>query len=150
MAATFAFGMLWFNTMVYVGPLKQAIAGLKPNPRILVLSGEAAIGNPLVRDVGGVWVSRQENLWLRAFSRVTREKTSVDAATDARLNGYLALERKWLIEDFRKLPPDIVLVDNLRDGWGDWVRADAELSELFRPYSLVRSVEGIDILRRTE
>jgi hypothetical protein len=97
-----------------------------------------------------VWVSRQENLWLRAFSRVTREKTSVDAATDARLNDYLALERKWLIEDFRKLPPDIVLVDNLRDGWGDWVRADAELSELFKPYSLVRTVEGIDILRRTE
>ena len=58
--------------------------------------------------------------------RVTREKTTVDAATDARLNGYLALERKWLIEDFRKLPPDIVLVDNLRDGWGDWARADAE------------------------
>ena len=115
-----------------------------------MLSGEAAIGHPLVRDVGGVWVSRQENLWLRAFTRVTREKTSVDAATDARLNDYLALERKWLIEDFRKLPPDIVLVDNLRDGWGDWVRADAELSQLLKPYSLVRSVEGIDILRRME
>jgi hypothetical protein len=130
--------------------LKEAIAGLKSNPRILMLSGEAALGHPLVRDVGGVWVSRQENLWLRAFTRVTREKTTVDAATGARLNGYLALERKWLIEDFRKLPPDIVLVDNLRDGWGDWVRADAELTQLFKPYSLVRTVEGIDILRRTE
>ena len=118
--------MLWFNTSVYVGPVRQAIEGLEPNPRILVLSGEAAIGHPLVRDVDGVWVSRQENLWLRAFTRVTREKTSVDAATDARLNDYLALERKWLIEDFRKLPPDIVLVDNLRTDWGDWVRADAE------------------------
>jgi predicted glycosyltransferase len=84
------------------------------------------------------------------FTRLTREKTSVDAATDARLNDYLALERKWLIEDFRKLPPDLVLVDNLRDGWGDWVRADAELSQLLKPYSLVRSVEGIEILRRTE
>ena len=60
MAATFAFGMLWFNTNVYVGPIKQAIAGLKSNPRILMLSGEAALGHPLVRDVGGVWVSRQE------------------------------------------------------------------------------------------
>jgi len=150
MAATFALGMLWFNTNVYVGPIREAIAGLKSNPRILMLSGEAALGHPLVRDVGGVWVSRQENLWLRAFTRVTREKTTVDAATDARLNGYLALERKWLIEDFRKLPPDIVLVDNLRDGWGDWVRADAELSQLLKPYSLVRSVEGIDILRRIE
>jgi hypothetical protein len=150
MAATFALGMLWFNTNVYVGPIREAIAGLKSNPRILMLSGEAALGHPLVRDVGGVWVSRQENFWLRAFTRVTRERTTVDAATDARLNGYLALERKWLIEDFRRLPPDIVLVDNLRDGWGEWARADAELSQLLKPYSLVRSVQGIDILRRTE
>lgn len=150
LAVTFVVGMLWFNVTVYVGPVRQAIEGLMPHPRILVLSGEAAIGHPLVRDIGGVWVSRQENLWLRVFGRLTREKTSVDAATAARLNDYLALERKWLIEDFRKLPPDIVLVDNLRDGWGDWVRADAELSQLLKPYSLVRSVEGIDILRRAE
>ena len=82
--------------------------------------------------------------------RLTRENNTVDAATDAKLNAYLALERTWLIEDFKKLPPDIVLVDNLRDGWGDWARADAELSQLLKPYALVRSVEGIDILRRTE
>jgi hypothetical protein len=150
MAATFAFGMLWFNIQIHLGPIKQAVAGLKPHPRILMLSGEAALGHPLVRDVGGVWVSRQENLWLRAFTRITREKTVVDAATDARLDGYLALERQWLIEDFKKLPPDIVLVDNLRDQWGDWVRADAELTELFKPYALVRSVEGVDILLKRD
>ena len=103
-----------------------------------------------MRDVGGVWVSRQENLWLREFVRLTRERTSVDAATDARLNDYLALERKWLIEDFRKLPPDIVLVDNLRNGWGAWARADAEMSQLLKPYTFVRSVKGIDILRRNQ
>jgi hypothetical protein len=150
MAATFAFGMLWFNDTVRADSIREAIAGLKPNPRILMLSGEAALGHPLVRDVGGVWVSRQENLWLREFVRLTREKTTVDAATDARLNDYLALERKWLIEDFTKMPPDIVLIDNVRNRWGDWARADAELARLLKPYSLVRSVEGVDILRRTE
>ena len=150
MAATFVFGMLWFNIQIYLGPIKEGVAGLKPHPRILMLSGEAALGHPLVRDVGGVWVSRQENLWLRAFTRITREKTVVDAATDARLNGYLALERQWLIEDFKKLPPDIILVDNLRDQWGDWVRADAELTEMFKPYTLVRSVEGVDILLKRD
>ena len=129
LAVTFLLGTLSFNGNVYIGPIREAIAGLKPHPRILMLSGEAAIGHPLVRDVGGVWVSRQSNLWLREFVRLTRETTSVDAATDARLNDYLALERRWLIEDFRKLPPDIVLVDNLRDGWGDWARADAEISD---------------------
>jgi len=146
----FLLGTQWFNTRVYIGPVEEAVAGLKPRPRVLVLSGEAAIGNPLVREIDGVWVSRQESLWIREFVRLTRERTSVDASTDASLDNYLALERKWLIEDFRRLPPDVILVDNLRDNWGDWAHADTELAELLEPYSLVRSVEGIDILRRTK
>jgi hypothetical protein len=67
---------------------------------------------------------------------------------NAKLNGYLALERQWLIEDFKRLPPDVVLVDNLRDGWGAWAKADAELAQLLKPYVLVQTIEGIDILRR--
>ena len=150
LTVTFVVGMLWFNITVHVGPVRQAVEGLVPHPRILVLSGEAAIGHPLVRDIKGVWVSRQENLWIREFVRLTRERTFVDAATDAKLNDYLALERKWLIEDFKKLPPDIVLVDNLRNDWGAWARADAEVSQLLKSYTFVRSVKGIDILRRNQ
>jgi predicted glycosyltransferase len=66
------------------------------------------------------------------------------------LNSYLALERSWLIEDFKKLRPDVVLIDNLRDGWGDWAHADSELTQLLKPYALVRTIDGIDILRRSE
>ena len=61
-----------------------------------------------------------------------------------------ALERSWLIEDFKRLPPDIVLVDNLRDGWGQWARADSELTQLLKPFSLVRTIAGIDILHRLQ
>jgi hypothetical protein len=150
LAATFVLGCLWFNVTVHIGEIEATVAAIKPHPRILVLSGEAAIGHPLVRTLHGVWVSREENLWIREFVRLTREKTTVDAATDARLNAYLALERKWLIEDFRRLPPDVILVDNLRDDWGAWARADAEVAELLNPYRLVQSIEGIDILRRAE
>src|SRR5260370_40897361 len=150
MVAAFVVGMLWFSTTIDVGPIEGPVAGLKPRPRILVLSGEAAIGHPLVRTLHGVWVSRQENLWIREFVRLTREKTTVDAPTNAKLDGYLAQERSWLIEDFKKLPPDIVLVDNLRDGWGAWARRDTEVAELLKPYALVQSIDGIDILRRAE
>jgi len=150
LAATFVTGSLWFNATVYIGPIEEAVAGLKPNPRILMLSGEAAIGHPLVRTLHGAWVSRQENLWIREFVRLTRENNRIDAQTDASLNAYLAQERTWLIEDFKRLPPDVVLIDNLRDGWGEWARADSELTQLLTPYTLVRSIEGIDILRRTE
>jgi hypothetical protein len=148
--ATFALGSLWFDTSVYVGPIEGAVAALKARPKILVLSGEAAIGHPMVRTLHGVWVSRQENLWIREFVRLTREKTTVDAPTNAKLDGYLAQERSWLIEDFKRLPPDIVLVDNLRDGWGAWARADSEVAELLKPYALVQSIDGIDILRRAD
>jgi hypothetical protein len=148
--ATFALGSLWFDTSVYVGPIEGAVAALKARPKILVLSGEAAIGHPMVRTLHGVWVSRQENLWIREFVRLTREKTIVDAPTNAKLDGYLAQERSWLIEDFKRLPPDIVLVDNLRDGWGAWARADSEVAELLKPYALVQSIDGIDILRRAD
>lgn len=150
MAATFVLGVLWFDARVYVGPIEAVVAPLKSNPRILVLSGEAAIGHPLVRTLHGVWVSREENLWVREFVRLTREHNTIDPPTDAKLNSYLALERSWLIEDFKRLPPDIVLVDNLRDGWGDWARADPELTRLLKPYSLVRTIEGIDILQRKQ
>jgi hypothetical protein len=150
LAVSFIVGMQWFYAGVYVGAVRQAVEGLVPHPKILVLSGEAAIGHPLVRDINGIWVSRQENLWIREFVRLTRERTVVDAATEAKLKDYLALERKWLIEDFKKLPPDIVMVDNLRGEWGAWARADAEVSALLKPYTLVRTVEGIDILRRNK
>jgi hypothetical protein len=150
LATTFALGILWFDTSVYVGPIEGAVAALKARPRILVLSGEAAIGHPLVRTLHGVWVSRQENLWIRECVRLTREKITVGAPTNARLDAYLAQERSWLIEDFKKLPPDIVLVDNLRDGWRAWARADSEVSQLLKPYTLVQSIDGIDILRRAK
>src|ERR1700730_4499296 len=150
MVAAFVVGMLWFNTTIYVGPIERPVARLNPRPKILVLSGEAAIGHPLVRTLHGVWVSRQENLWIREFVRLTRENNTIDAQTDARLNAYLAQEGAWLIEDFKRMPPDVVLVDNLRDGWGAWARADQEVAQLLKTYTLVQSIEGIDILRHAE
>ena len=143
---TFVVGCQWFYANIDVGPVEAAIAGLKPRPKILMLSGEAAIGNPLVRNVHGTWVSRQQHLWIREHVRLTREDHAVDAATEARLNDYLALERRWLIEDFRKNPPDIILIDDLRDHWGDWARADTEIATLLKPYHLIRTVQGIEVL----
>jgi hypothetical protein len=113
-----------------------------------MLSGEAAIGHPLVRTLNGVWVSRQENLWVREFVRLTRDNGPIDPQTDAKLDAYLAQERTWLIEDFKRQPPDVVLIDNLRDDWGAWARSNSQLAELLTPYTLAQTIDGIDILRR--
>ena len=114
------------------------------------MSGEAAIGHPLVRTLQGVWVSRQECLCIRTLARVVHARITVDADLEARLNGDIALERQWLIEDFKRLPPDVVLIDNLRDGWGERAKTDIDLAKLLKPYVLVQTIEGIDILRRVD
>jgi hypothetical protein len=150
LVVVFVLGSRLFSAGVPVGPIEAVVARIKPNPRILVMSGEAAIGHPLVRTLHGVWVSRQECLWIRTFTRVVHERTTVDADLDARLNGHVALERQWLIEDFKRLPPDVVLIDTLRDGWGERAKADAELAQLLKPYVFVQTIEGIDILRRVD
>jgi hypothetical protein len=150
LAVVFVLGSRWFSAGVPVGPIEAVVAGIKPNPRILVMSGEAAIGHPLVRTLHGVWVSRQECLCIRTFARVVHERTAVDADLETRLNAHVALEQRWLIEDFKRLPPDVVLIDNLRDGWGERAKTDAELAQLLKPYALVQTIEGIDILRRVD
>jgi hypothetical protein len=148
LAVSFAGGSLWFNATVTIGPLDEAVAALGPHPKILMLSGEAAIGHPLVRNLQGVWVSRQESLWVRECVRLARNNGPIDPQTDARLDAYLAQERTWLIEDFKRQPPDVVLVDDLRDDWGTWARSNPELAALLGSYTLAQTIDGIEILRR--
>jgi hypothetical protein len=57
-------------------------------------------------------------------------------------------ERAGLIEDFRRQPPDVILIDNQTSDWGRWAYADPEISALLKPYALVQTIEGIDILHR--
>jgi hypothetical protein len=142
LALVFVLGSRLYSAGVPIGPIEDVVARIKPNPRILVMSGEAAIGHPLVRTLHGVWVSRQECLWIRTFTRAVHERTTVDAELDAGLNGYVALERQWLIEDFNRLLPDVVLIDTLRDGWGERAKADAELAQLLKPYVFVQNDRG--------
>jgi hypothetical protein len=146
----FAASCLWFNASFNVRDIDAPVARIKAHPKILMLSSEAVIGHPLVRNLNGTWVSRQQGLWVREFVRRLRQNGSVDLETDARLDFYVTRERAALIEDFKKQPPDIVLVDNLSSDWGAWAQADAEISALLKPYALAQTVHGIDILRRLD
>jgi hypothetical protein len=141
-------GCLWLGTSVDMGELEKVVARLGPHPKLLMLSGAATIGHPMVRSLQGTWVSRQEALLIREIVRRARLENTYDAATSARLDGYVARERDGLIEDFRRLPPDVVLVDNDQSDWGAWVQADPQLRDLLKPYVLVQTVGGIDILHR--
>jgi len=149
LVAMLAKACLWFNASVDVRPIEEEVARLGPHPKILMLSAAAVIGHPMVRTLQGTWVSRQEAFWTREIVRRARLEEAIDAETEARLQVYIARERAGLIEDFTKQSPDVVLIDNKDSDWGNWAQADPELSALLKAYTLVRTIDGVDILRRT-
>jgi len=140
--------MIWFNYAVDARPLQAAVARLGPHPTILAISGNAGIAHPLTRAVGGVWASRQQVLLVASYDRYFRETGSPDRETLAMLDGYVARERQWLIEDFRLYRPTIVLVDNFTGDWGSWMRASPELVDLMKGYRLSETVMRVDIYVR--
>jgi hypothetical protein len=151
LAALFGLSMVWFNHSLDARPLQAAVARLGPHPTILAISGNAGIAHPLVRAVGGVWVSREQELMVASYNSYLRGTESPDPQTLANLDRYAAREREWLIADFRKYQPTVVLVDNFTDDWTGWVNASPELVDLLKGYRLSETVMGVDIyVKRAE
>ncbi|ANW05117.1 hypothetical protein [Bradyrhizobium icense] len=149
-ALIFANGCLRFATSIDTRVVRKEVTPIGPRPKILMLSAANDIGHPTVRELGGTWVSRQQALWVReVVGRALRDGT-IDQATADRLAGYVARERAGLIEDFRKQPPDVLVIDNQNSDWGSWAAADPELSQLLKSYILVKNIMGIEILRRVD
>ncbi|WFU17036.1 hypothetical protein [Bradyrhizobium sp. CB3481] len=146
----FANACLWFNASVDMRRVQEEVTLLEPRPKILVLSAAAVIGHPMVREVGGTWISRQQAFWMREIVRRALKDGAIDQATADRLATYVAQERAGIIEDFRKQTPDVVVIDNQNSDWGKWAAADPELSELLKAYVSVKNVDGIEILRRAD
>jgi hypothetical protein len=144
-AALLMLSMVWFNHALDVRPLQAAVARLGPHPTILAISGNAGIGHPLTRAVGGIWASRQQVLLVAGYDRYLRATESPDPQTLAVLDRYGAREREWLIADFRKHRPTVVLVDHLTDDWESWLRASPELVDLLKGYRLWETVMSVDI-----
>ena len=144
----FLSSMHWMNDASDARALQKPVARLGPHPKLLVLSSEGSIGHPLVRAVGGEWVSRQQGLWVREFVRRLRGDHLVTPEQDSKLDFYAARERAMLIEDIKKMPPTVVLIDNQLSDWGAWLRADPEVSELLKPYKFSQTVQHFDILTR--
>jgi hypothetical protein len=147
--ALFLAAMVWFNLGMDARFLQPAIArtGLQ-HPTILAISADGAIAHPLTRAVGGVWASREQRLLVPRYEQLVRSIPSSDSNTLATLTGYAQRERAWLIDDFRRNRPAIVLVDNATDDWAAWIHDSPELERLLQSYRLSETVQNIDVYVR--
>jgi len=146
-AILFARSMLWFDFAFDARPLQAAVARLGPNPKILAVTGEAGLGHPLVRALNGTWVSRQQSLWVGAYLTYMRQHGVIGPQADPVLDGYAARERAMIIEDFNRIRPTVVLVDNLTGNGGEWLRSHPDVASQLSDYRLVETINGVDILK---
>ncbi len=149
LAVAFVQSMLWFNwafdQAFDARPLWAAVADLGPHPRILAITGEPGIGHPMVRELGGTWVSRQQGLWVAGYRHVIRQGGTLDSQTEAALDRHAAQERAMLIEDIDNNPPTVVLVDNFSDHWSEWLAAHPDIADRLRDYRLVTTIDDIEV-----
>lgn len=145
LAALFARAMLWFDAAFDARPLQERVAQLGlSHPAVLAISAEPGIGHPLVRALGGTWVSRQQALWVAAYLDVMRHHGPVAPG----LETYAARERAMLIEDTRRMPPDVVLVDDLTGQASALLQAHPELGSVLSQFRRVDSINDVGIWLR--
>ena len=76
-----------------------------------------------------------------------RQHGMIGPQADPVLDGYAARERAMMIEDFNRVRPSVVLVDNLTGHWSAWLRSHPDVAGLLSDYRLAETIDGIDILK---
>ncbi len=145
----FVRSMLWFDVAFDARPLQERVAQLgQKQPAILAITAEPGIGHPLTRAVGGTWVSRQQGLWIDTYLTVMRRTGLLDDVRAARFEAYAERERQRLIDDIRRLPPSILIVDDLTGSGSDWLKAHPDVAGVLTDFQLVDTVNQVGIFTR--
>ncbi|MBV1701314.1 MAG: hypothetical protein KGQ46_05775 [Hyphomicrobiales bacterium] len=149
---TLAFSQLWFNDRVPRLHLRAEIAGLAPHPTMLAISGNIAIGHPLVRLSHGTWVSRECSQW--AFLAIAHQfplavhDPQGFATAHPRLAAIIATEVANLAQDIGLHHPDIILVDRETADWGklaeNWPKVQSQLAH----YANRGTYDDVAVLQR--
>ena len=143
--ATFSWYAVTVDTRAIAAPIRAAVV----RPKILNISGGGLVGMgfPLTRQLEGTWVGRTCGQWISAGVLAAKMR-GVDAETKAKLDRYMALDLKILVEDIRNGKPDIILADRNHYDWYKWAQRDAVLAHELENYRPLAEVESVLILRR--
>ena len=140
----------WFGAAWDSIQLREVLARIQPSPRFLAISSELSVGHPLVRQVGGTWLSREPCLWNIKGGLERKEREQLDPATLAQIDAYGKSQRDILLEDIRNGRPDIVLVQIALMDWSKWAAADAEISAELAAFENRGTYDGVQVLQRRQ
>jgi hypothetical protein len=147
-AAPACFGLidLLSDREEHPGLLEAATTGAPPHPRVATIASQLDFGHPLVRELDGEWVGRQNALWVTAL--VGRLLPSAGPERRARLEAFRHADLEALAEDLREGRPDIVVVED--EATRKFVAGRPETAGALESYRLAERAGEIEIWRRSE
>ena len=122
--------------------LVQAVESLGPNPRMMSLASDIAVGHPLVRQVGGRWVGTLMASWIDLY--IARIAPGVGRAGP--LGPDLAFEDRVMASDIRDRRPDAVLASV--PGWTEWIGSEPLVHEALADYRLTGTFGSVMLWTR--
>jgi hypothetical protein len=149
LVAPLLFGALidFANKEEYPG-VKAAVARLAPaHPKLAALAEELDLGHPLVRQLGGTWIGRQNCLWVSYAVKYLLGQ-GADDQRRARLLAYQQADEAMFAEDISRGKPDVLLVETPE--LEAWARQQPALSGLLEPYHLADRVNAVSIWLRNK
>lgn len=139
----------WLGLAADTRSLAARIAVLKPRPKMLCICAAYRVAHPLVREAGGVWVSRVGSLWITANAMILDAAGRLDPLTRIHLAVLAERDRNMLSEDIANGEPDIIVVERAPFDGLAWAASDPVLSRQLTAYREVEMTGGITVLERT-
>jgi hypothetical protein len=123
--------------------LAAAVARVGPQrPKIAALAEQLDFGHPLVRQLGGTWIGRQNCLWISWGVKYLRANTQ-DPAVALRRTQELDNDVAGFAEDVKNGKPDILIIES--NHLQAWARAQPALSGIFDTYVQTANAGAIEI-----
>jgi hypothetical protein len=126
--------------------LERLVASVAPHPKIVVIGSDIALGHPLTRNVGGVWVGTFPFLWITDTIYFWREQGKLDSAAEARYAPFLRYDRETLVADIDGKKPDAILIAD--DNWKGWAFSHTDLAAALADYTPVGAVGEVTVYGR--
>jgi hypothetical protein len=139
-------GMAWF-TIKGAPPdgLRERIAQLGANPRMLAITPDIALGPPLVRELHGAWVASGARQTFSGEAVRLEAEGHLTPSMRARMDALMAAERHSLTHDILQGRPTVILIDRRGFDWGRWARADPDLARALAAYRPDRTFGDVDV-----
>lgn len=113
--------------------LRDAIVRIgPPQPRLIGISFDFALGHPLTRWVDGRWVGRRGSLWVTGNARQQLADAALPVAERRRYEAAEQADAAMLAADIARQRPDIILVDDTPGI--QWIASHPPLAQAMRGY----------------